>query len=263
MSSAFSWHPRLKPEQNLCKKQSGFTLVEVLVAMAIMAIIALMAWQGVDSIVRARSINQARLEKLLRVNTVLAQWEQDLNALEDTERFTKITAFNFNGSAVSLTRRSEQGLQLVVWSLRSNQLYRWASPVVTTQDALQNHFKASQQFLGNEKGQLKTLSNVSEWQIYYFRDNAWSNAQSSAGTALSTESGAPAPAPAGAAASVVPEAESNTSIKPPPNTPQNTPPNTATKSVMPSGVRLVLNFSNADSLNGRITRDVELGPQSP
>ena len=35
--------------------QRGFTLVEVLVALLIMAVMATMAWQGVDGIVRARS----------------------------------------------------------------------------------------------------------------------------------------------------------------------------------------------------------------
>jgi general secretion pathway protein J len=63
---------------------AGFTLVEVLVALMVMAIMAVMAWQGVDGIVRARDANQARLERSLRLNTVIAQWEQDLAAVQDT-----------------------------------------------------------------------------------------------------------------------------------------------------------------------------------
>uniref|UniRef100_UPI00355A8090 PulJ/GspJ family protein n=1 Tax=Piscinibacter sp. TaxID=1903157 RepID=UPI00355A8090 len=62
----------------------GFTLVEVLVAMMIMAILAVMAWQGVDGIVRTRDFSQARLEQTLRLNTVIAQWEQDLASLQDS-----------------------------------------------------------------------------------------------------------------------------------------------------------------------------------
>ena len=49
-----------------------------------MAIMAAMAWQGVDGIVRARDASQARLEQTLRLNTVIAQWEQDLASLQDT-----------------------------------------------------------------------------------------------------------------------------------------------------------------------------------
>ena len=48
---------------------------------------------------------------------------------------------------------------------------------------------SSQQFIGNEPGQLRTLTGISEWQAYCFRGNAWSNCQSSAGTA---SPGAPA-----------------------------------------------------------------------
>ena len=51
----------------------GFTLVEVLVALVVMAIMSLMAWQGVDGIVRTREISQARLEQTLRLETVIAQ----------------------------------------------------------------------------------------------------------------------------------------------------------------------------------------------
>ncbi|MDO8376410.1 MAG: prepilin-type N-terminal cleavage/methylation domain-containing protein, partial [Aquabacterium sp.] len=36
--------------------RQGFTLVEVLVALVIMAVIAVMGWQGVDSMARSRDI---------------------------------------------------------------------------------------------------------------------------------------------------------------------------------------------------------------
>ena len=61
----------------------GFTLVEVLVALLIMAVLSAMAWQGIDGIVRARDMSQAQMERTLRLNTVIAQWEQDLMAVYD------------------------------------------------------------------------------------------------------------------------------------------------------------------------------------
>jgi len=191
----------------------GFTLIEVLVAMTIMSLIALMSWQGVDGIVRSRNISQGRLEKLLRLNTVLAQWEQDLQAVQDTSR---VPALRFNGASLTLTRRAANGIQLVVWARHGTTWERWAGPPVTTARALQDQWQASQQFLGNEVGQLKVASNVAEWQLYYYVDNAWANAQSST-------------------------------------------------SSLPSGVRLVLTLAGGDGLNGRVTRDVSLGPkpQSP
>ena len=41
-------------------RDRGFTLVEVLVALVVMATLAVMAWQGVDGIVRTRDASQAR-----------------------------------------------------------------------------------------------------------------------------------------------------------------------------------------------------------
>jgi general secretion pathway protein J len=75
-------------------------------------------------------------------------------------------------------------MQVVTWALRSGNgsgvLTRWAGPVVTSSGALQESWLRTLQFLGNETGQLRTLEGTAQWQIYFFRGNAWSNAQSSA-----------------------------------------------------------------------------------
>jgi len=84
---------------------SGFTLIEVMVAMMIMAMLAVMAWQGVDGIVKARGFSQARLEQTLRLNTVIAQWEQDLAAIQET---TAVPGLTFDGSTARMTRRAER-----------------------------------------------------------------------------------------------------------------------------------------------------------
>jgi len=76
----------------------GFTLVEVLVALLVMAVMATMAWQGVDGIVRAKSASEGQVDRVLRLNTVLAQWEQDLAAIEDTD---VVPALTFDGSALT------------------------------------------------------------------------------------------------------------------------------------------------------------------
>ena len=211
------------------RRADGFTLVEVLVALMIMAIMAGMAWQGVDGIVRARDASQGRLELSLRLNTVLAQWEQDLGAVQETP---STPALQFDGATLRLTRRAAGGLQVVAWSLRPNagtgNLQRWAGPVVTGSSALQESWLRTLQFLGNETGQLRTLSGVEQWQLYFFRGNAWSNAQSSADVV----------APSPGASAVLREA-------------------------LPTGVRAVFTFAPGSGLSGALTRDVALGPQLP
>ena len=161
----------------------GFTLVEVMVALMIMAVLAVMAWQGVDGIVRTRSASQARLEQALRLNTVVGQLEQDLLALQETPA---VPALVFNGATLRLTRRADNGLQVVAWSLRPNpdgtnsgNLTRWAGPAARTSNELQDTWMLSQQFQGTEPGHLQALAGVSAWHCYAFRGNAWSNCQSS------------------------------------------------------------------------------------
>ena len=207
-------------------RSSGFTLIEVLVAMMIMAILAVTAWQGVDGIVRTREASQGRMEQLLRLNTVLAQFEQDLESSQDSGALPQPMP-SFDGISLRLTRRAPEGLQLVVWSLRGGTWLRWAGPSVTTRQALIDNWTSTQQFIGNEVGQLPTLTGISEWQAYCYRGNAWSNCQSSAGTVAPVSPGASAPV--------------------------NDDPLKA--------VRVVLSFSETSGFAGSVSREIALGPQ--
>jgi general secretion pathway protein J len=207
-------------------------LIEVLVAMTIMAIMAVMAWQGVDGIVRARDASNERLEKQLRLNTVLAQWEQDLLNIQDTYL---VDALKFDGSTLRLTRRTPAGMQVVAWSVRGNSWTRWAGQPVTTGGDLQNSWLRTQQLLGNESGQLRVAGGVTGWQIYFYQGNAWANAQSTGDVTPDA-----ATAPASGASSATSRAVGRTAL--------------------PAGVRLVMTF-NGEGLNGTLTRDIVLGPQ--
>jgi general secretion pathway protein J len=222
-------------QRGAARSAAGFTLVEVLVALMVMAVMAVMAWQGVDGIVRARDANQDRLERSLRLNTVISQWEQDLAALQETSVVP--SALSFDGAALRLVRRTPGGLQLVVWSLLPeagvNTWLRWAGPAVTTSGGLQDSWLRSQQFQGNEPGQLRTLSGVAQWQVYFFVGNAWSNAQSTGNLELPTPPAASASGPA---------------------------PAPAQRIALPSGVRLVLTFAPDSGNGGSLIRDTLLLP---
>jgi general secretion pathway protein J len=216
----------------------GFTLVEVLVAMLVMAIMAVMAWQGVDGVVRARNASQERLERTLRLNTVVAQLEQDLASIQDTTVVP--LALSCDGASVRLTRRTPSGLQVVAWTLRPDAggnagygtLERWAGPSVTTTGELQDSWLRSLQLQGGEAGQVRTLSGLSQWHVYFYQGNAWSNCQSTGDVKIEPT---PPPSPGN-----------------PPIPPQRQAP--------PKGVRVVLNFAPGSGLNGDLTRDVLLGP---
>ena len=229
---------------------AGFTLVEVLVAMTIMAIIAMMCWQGVDGIVRARNVSQHRLEQVLRLNTVIAQWEQDLANLQESPA---VPGFAFDGGTVRMTRRADKGLQVVTWSLMPTPegaagggvWLRWAGPVVATGSELQENWMRTYQFQGNEAGQLQTLKGLVQWQVYciYQQTGAGiANCQSSGNTQQQQQQPPPSAAPPGQ----------------PPSAPQPPQPMQPVRQALPDGVRLVLEFSG--ELNGTLTKDVALGP---
>ena len=208
------------------RRQGGFTLVEVLVALVVMSLLALMAWQGVDGMLRARDASQQRLEATLRLNTALAQWQQDLLAIQQTPA---VPGLRFDGASLQLTRRAPGGLQLVVWTLREGRWQRWAAPATTNSRELREHWLRSQQLQGGEAGQLDVLTGLAGWNVQYFRadDNGWSNAQSSDDLE-------------------------------PPDPPASAPRQPA----LPRGVRLELQFAEGSGQVGSVLRDTVLGPES-
>lgn len=208
----------------------GFTLVEVLVALLIMSVIAAMGWQGVSAMATARERTAAASERMLRLQAVIGQWEQDLESVYDGPR---VPGLHFDGAALRLVRRSDDGVRLVVWALREGTWSRWASPVYTSQAPLEQAWNASFQLQGQEPGQLKLLEGLGGWQLYCFVGQAWANCQST-GDLAQPQASPPPPTPSGGQGTVG-------------------QPRTA----LPAGVRLQLELPE-----GRLLRDVVLPPQA-
>ena len=226
------------------RRSTGFTLVEVLVALLVMAILAGLAWQALDGVVRARDDSQGRIDRTVRLATVLTQWEQDLQAVHDTEA---VPALAFDGQTLRLTRRSDGGVQFVAWAVRNNQWQRWAGPTLANTGELQEAWLRSQQLLGTEPGTVLLAEDASQWQIYFARDGQWSNAQSTGNLVLSQQA-QPPPAPA---APDLPASPGTPGPAPPPPTPAAP----VLREALPEAVRLQV------TLGGQVlTRDIALGP---
>ena len=97
----------------------GFTLIEVLVAISVMALMTLMSWRGIDSMLRAQSSLQERSNSIRSLQTGLAQWQTDLDQLAT---LTGSPSWEWDGKVLRLTRLSamSQDLHVVAWTWRSN-----------------------------------------------------------------------------------------------------------------------------------------------
>jgi general secretion pathway protein J len=192
-----------------------------------------MAWRGVSSMAEAKQRADARVNETLRLGTVLAQWEQDLLQVHDTPL---VPALSFDGATLRVVRRNAGGLQVVAWALREARWTRWASPVATTAQGLQDAWLASQQLLGNEAGQLTLYEGLGGWQVYFYRNNAWTNAQSSGDVITAPNPGTAASVPV------------------------------IQRSRLPEGVRVLLTLRQQQSEGeggSTLTRDLRLAPQWP
>jgi general secretion pathway protein J len=212
----------------------GFTLIELLVALAAMAIMAGLSWRGLDGMVRAQAQIQQRADSVLTLQAGLTQWSSDLDALAQLPRTPTL---DWDGRGLRIIRRNTvrpgDGLLVVAWSRRNvngtYQWLRWQSPPQFSKGSLQTAWERAAQWAQNpgdaEKRDEVRITPLENWQIFYFRGNAWTNPLSSDNTST------PAAPIRGAPQAV------------------------DTDLALPDGVRLVLTLPAGEAINGNLTRD--------
>ena len=190
----------------------GFTLVEVLIALALMAVMGGLSWQGIDSLLRSRSAVQAEHARSTVLGTVLAQWRADLNAAITLPGMGKDSGIDWDGRVLRITRRStevnadgsDSGVWVVAWrwqtegSQASGPWRRWQSESLRDSASVQKAWAQAAvwgQNSSDSASRQTDLLPLQGWQIYFYRDNAWGNALSSAGTSTNAVTGAGAGSP--------------------------------------------------------------------
>ena len=209
------------------KASAGFTLIEVLVASAILSLMALLSWRGLDGMSRAQTALQERSNAAQTLQVGLAQWRTDLDSMVV---LPNTPALDWDGRVLRITRQHLQdpqaGVQVVAWTLANGQWTRWQSAPLTQADAWAQAWKNAQVW-SESAGRLNTNTSsevlihpVRDWQIYFHRDGAWSNALSSEGS------------------------RSDLGKKP-----------IGVSAMLPEGIRLVIDLANDNSLQGKLSLD--------
>jgi general secretion pathway protein J len=201
----------------------GFTLIELLVAIALMALMTVLSWRGLDGIGRTQAQLQQRADAVLTLQATLAQWAADMDAMTSQPGQPGL---DWDGRALRILRRSSvaeaEGLHVVAWTRRmqagQGQWLRWQSPALQDRTTLDLAWQKAALWAQtpSDEDRLREVRTVAleGWQVFYFRENAWSNPLSSVGGSAS-----------GATAA------------------------------LPDGVRLVLQLPAGQGISGVLTRD--------
>lgn len=161
----------------------GFTLIEVLVALSIMAVMAVMGWRGLDGLMRNQDTAEAHQQATRTIQLTLEQLQTDLDHIVQTGENNGLV---FDGASLIVLRQghTESGaaaaLYVAAWSVRDGQLWRWQSqPVVRSADIAQVWADALLWSRTEpEDPRALALMPADDWLVYFYRDRAWTNPQS-------------------------------------------------------------------------------------
>ena len=141
----------------------GFTLIELVVASAVFAVLAVISYSGISAVLDNRQAIDEKRQQVIALQRVYALLKNDLRyatarpVRDELGDFESAMIIDQNGELLRITTQyptiGANKLKRVSWELKDNALWR-------------NHFDVLDRVEGSEKYQRKLLDNLSQVNVY-------------------------------------------------------------------------------------------------
>ena len=180
------------------QRSAGFTLIELLVAIGILAMVAVLGWRGLDSIVRSREVLNAQLEQSRGMQLTFAQMQSDCDHLAGASSVNAATNTLLNGRAnlsaetdrlilvrQAASEQQPQQLQVVTYRLIGGVLTRRESNGTRDLAVLDTLWQAARDDTDTSNADVALMHGVDSMVMRGWSNGAWNVL--TAGATISTQ----------------------------------------------------------------------------